>query len=197
MPVGPAQELVGGTGLRIAHVPGGRGILTIVFTKYEDSDLGAYDELGLVFYVRGPAGRGVHITDLPVNEEFTLAAGREIWGFPKVLADIAIKEGPASGTCTLRQDGRDVLRLEVLRGIAPLPQPALKTYTLKDGRLHVTRWRSRGLAKARLVGGLLELGDHPLADRLRSLGLRRPRMSSSVARFRASFGPASPVSPGG
>ena len=195
VPADAAQRLIDDTGLRIAKVPMGRAILSLAFVRYEDSDLGAYHELGVAFYVRGPRGRGVYIHHLPVDQEFTLAAGREIWGYPKFLAEIALEEADDGATCTLRHDGADVLEITVQRGLLPLPQPSLRTYTHLDDTLRVTEWRSRGAARAQLWGASVRLGSHPIADELRSLGLPKPaRMTSVRPRFRASFGPAEVLS---
>ena len=187
-----AQRLIDPTGLRIARVPMGRAVLTLAFVRYEDGDLDAYHELGVMLFVWGrPRGRGVYVHTLPVNEEFTLAAGRQLWGFPKFLAEISIAEHTREATCALRHDGADVMELTVRRGILPLIQPSLPTYTYLDGTLRRTTWRSKGLAHGGLGGAWVELGQHPIADELRELGLpRRARMTSVVPRFSATFEPA-------
>ena len=178
--------------MHIARIPPfGRAVLTLAFVRYEDGDLDAYNEFGVMFFVRGPKGRGVYVHHLPVNQEFTLAAGRELWGFPKFLADITIDEKPDRATCTVRHEGRDVIEITSAPGLFPLPQPALRTYTYLDGALRATSWRMKGLARAFLGGTQVQLGSHPIADELRALGLpRKARMTSAVKRFRAQFDPA-------
>ena len=43
--------------------------------------------------------------------------------------------------------------------------------------------------KAAFRGGRIELGDHPIADELRSLGLpKRPLVAGAIERFTGSFG---------
>ena len=45
---------------------------------------------------RGPralANAAAFIHHLPVNQAFTLEAGRTIWGFPKIMADFRVTEG--------------------------------------------------------------------------------------------------------
>jgi hypothetical protein len=186
-----AQRLIDHTGLRIAPVFPGRTLLTLAYVRYADTDLDAYNELGVIFLVRGPRGRGVYIHHLPVDREFTLAAGRQIWGYPKFLADVFIDEDARGSTCTLRHEGSEVLQLRVRRGLLPVPQPALPTYTFCDNALLVTSWETAGRARGRPGGATLRLGDHPIAEELRGLGLpRRALASSAVARFSARFGPA-------
>ena len=65
-----------------------------------------------------PSKAATLIKHLPVNQEFTCAAGREIWGFPKFMADITIAERRRADSCELVHEGRMVLRLEN-------PEPAI------------------------------------------------------------------------
>jgi hypothetical protein len=190
-----AERLVDGTGLRIAKVAPNSGLCVLTFVRYEDTDLDAYHELGVILLVRGPRGRGVYIHRLPVNQEFTMHAGRELWGFPKFLADIDIHEQPGATTCHLRHEDRDVLELTIRNGPLPMPQPAIPTYTFLDGMLRATTWETSGGARGRPGGAAIRLGTGPLADELRSLGLpKRALATSAVAAFRARFGPAETLS---
>ena len=178
------------TGLGVVRL-GSRALFTIAVADYEDTDLGAYQEVGLIFLVTGPKGRGIYVHHLPVNQEFTLAAGREIWGYPKFLTEISVETRGATMRCSLG----DTLELTVRRGVVPTPLPTPPTYTALDGVLRLTRFRSRGVARARPGGARVTLGSGPIADELRSLGLPKGALaSSSMAPFRASFGPAARVS---
>jgi hypothetical protein len=192
VPAEAAQRIVGDARLPVARVFPGRTILTLTFVRYEDGDLDAYNEVGVVYLVNGPGGRGVYVHHLPVNQGFTLAAGREIWGYPKFLADIDIEESDRSARCTLRHDGAEVLRLMVRPGSLPTPQPSLPTYTNLDGTLRKTSWELQCKPRGRFFGGAsLQLGRHPIADELRSLGLpKRAFMTTISASFRSTFGPA-------
>jgi acetoacetate decarboxylase len=64
--------------------------LAIALIDYRDNDIGSYHEIGTILFVR-PAGGGpdgTFITHLPVDQEFTCAAGNQIWGFPKSVEQI-------------------------------------------------------------------------------------------------------------
>ena len=78
-----------------------------------------------------------------------------------------------------------------------LPSQAPPSYSFADGVLRRTLWTTSSEGRAGRVGGAsLVLGDHPMADELRSLGLpRRALFSSSAARMQASFGGAEIVTP--
>jgi acetoacetate decarboxylase len=182
-------------GLRIARVAPRKAMLVIPVVGYEDSDLGAYNEVGVALLVRGPSGTGVYIRHLPVNQGFTLEAGRTIWGFPKFMADIDIVEHPGGARVVLAADDEEILQLDIRNGLVPTAARTLPTYTYLDGVLRETRWTMKGVrAKVRPGGGRIELGSHPIAEELRMLGLpARALATQTVPGMRASFGAAATV----
>ncbi|HEX6247965.1 MAG TPA: acetoacetate decarboxylase family protein, partial [Nocardioidaceae bacterium] len=121
----------------------GRCQLVLAVIDYRDNDLGDYLEVGITFFVT-PAGAGAdqagtYISRLPVDQQFTCEAGRTIWGFPKSVEDIAVTYAADHVTCTLRTDGRLVLRLTLPRGgDDEMPQVPMTAYTLVDGVPHRT-----------------------------------------------------------
>ena len=178
----------------------GRCQLVLAVIDYRDNDLGDYLEVGVTFFVT-PAGgspddAGTFITHLPVDQAFTCAAGRTIWGFPKTVEDITLDVADGSATCTLRMDGQLVLRLTLPRGgddeMPPMP---MTTYSVIDGVPHGTAFTQGGSGSQVLVGGdgvTLELGDHPLAKELAGLGLPAPaEMATWTEHMQGSF--ATPV----
>ena len=180
-------------GLEVAPVPGGKAILSLAFVRYIDGDLDAYNEVGVILLVRHRGERGVYVRHLPVNQTFTLEAGRTIWGYPKFPASIDIDDDGRRTSCTLRDGDAHVLTLTVRNGGVPMPAPkAPPTFTSLDGILRRTEWSAAlGGVRGRLGGASVTLGTHPIAEELRSLGLpKRPMFSSSVRNFRARFGPA-------
>ena len=66
-------------------------LASVLFIKYPFSTLGPYDEtiLGISCLFEGTPR--FYIPHIVLNSEMPLAAGREIWGFPKKLADITIE----------------------------------------------------------------------------------------------------------
>ena len=213
VPAAAAQRLVEPTGLGVTGPVPGRALLALAVCRYDDTDLGPYHEVAVSFVVRphdappapGALDRarefatgtiGVYIHRLPVDQEFTCAAGRGIWGFPKWITTIDIDEAPAAGrggsatVVRLVDDGAHVLSLSLATGgRLALPPQAPPTYSFLDGVLRRTTWTtSHSGASGRFGGAALALGDHPVADELRSLGLpRRALFCSSVARMEASF----------
>jgi Acetoacetate decarboxylase (ADC) len=213
VPAGAAQRLIAPSGLEVTGPVPGRALMALAVCRYLDTDLDPYHEVAMSFVVRrhdaapGPSAfrrvgefargdLGAYIHRLPVDQAFTCAAGRDIWGFPKWVATIDVDE-PAAGdrhrgvTARLVDADRHVLSLSVFGGgRLALPSQAPPTYSY-DGRvLRRTSWSTTTTGVTGRPGGArLVLGDHPMADELRSLGLpKRALFSSSARQMSAAFG---------
>lgn len=193
----PVQTLIPDAFEPVEAAPG-KTQLTLVIVDYRDNDLGDYDEVGVVFFVR-PADRpdaeiGSYIHWLPVNQSFTRDAGYEIWGFPKTVEEIDFSYADESATCKLSMGGQHVLTLTVPRGgDASTPDTPSVGYTLIDGIPHKNEFVRGGTGELTVPGGagvVLELGDHPIADELRTLGAdtATPLLSAWSEHMRGSFG---------
>jgi hypothetical protein len=220
VPAAAAQRIVDPTGLEVTGPLPGRALVALAVCRYDDTDLDSYHEVAVSFVVRphdappdpsaldrvrefGSGAIGAYIHRLPVDQEFTCAAGRDIWGYPKWMTTIDIDEPDpgdrrsGSGTTVrLVDDGTHVLTLTVAGGgPVRLPSQAPPSYSFRDGVLRRTPWETSADGVAGRPGGAtLVLGDHPMADELRSLGLpKRALFSSSAAHMRATFGAAEVV----
>ncbi len=210
VPAAAAQRIVSPTGLEATGPVPGRALVALAVCRYDDTDLDPYHEVAVSFVVRrhdaprgaSPARRlgeiatgaiGVYIHRLPVDRAFSCAAGRDIWGFPKWVTSIEIDEPEAGragrGTAMsarLVDGGTHILTLSVAAGgRLRLPANAPPTYSFADGVLRRTTWTTSAEGTGGRFGGArLTLGDHPMADELRSLGLpRRALFSSSAGRI--------------
>ena len=202
-----AQRLTEPTGLRAARLLGGRAMVSLAAVRYLDNDLGPYHELAVAIAVephdrpgsrpsmRNPA---TYIHRLPVNQAFTCAAGRGIWGFPKWVCTLDVVERRRSLTMTVVDEGRIVLALTVSTGGLPVPdgETVMTAYSFADGVLRSTPWTNRTSAMRLGPGGAsLSLGGgHPMAEELRSLRLGRPLMHTATSQMAATFGAAEVVS---
>ena len=103
--------------------------------------------------------------------------------------------GPASGTTIRLVDGDDP-RPHPDRGMpeegagSTCPPRRPPSYSFADGILRRTLWTTSSAGvSGRFGGATLTLGNHPMADELRSLGLpKRALFSSSASLMTASFG---------
>jgi hypothetical protein len=195
-----AARLMAGTGLAPKRLPGGRALCIIAAVQYVDNDLGPYNEVAMCLAVGadGDAPAGAYIHQLPVDGEFTCAAGRGVWGFPKWLADIDIRIDDAGFRCHLAHEGEMILDLHVHPRPVPLPsKPAeMSAYARLDGMTRRTPFTSRATGvRGGPLGATLTVGDHhPMAQDLRGLGLpKRAVMSTIIGNLDALFGEAAKV----
>ena len=173
-------------------------VLALVVVDYRDTDLGAYHEIGTCFLVQG----GAYIHRLPVDGDFTMRMGRELWGFPKWLTTSELSIDGASATCHLMDGDEHILTL-ASRGLPKaLPgtrETTMHAFSYADGIVRRTPWTMRHTgARPRPGGTTVVLGErHPMAQELRSLGLpKRAVLTTIVDRVEASFGEAEVVSSG-
>lgn len=197
----PVRELLAGTGLTPVSVAGRTPLFLVLVDYHHDdlgvvNDLGDYDEVGVAFLVRHRGRTGPYVHQLPVTSEFTMEAGRALWGLPKWLARAALHISPGAASCRLADaDGRPVLTA-VLRAGVPLPGTLPGTVTAlapHDGGVFASTVRVRvGGVRIGVGGTSVTLGSgtpgsgtpgsgHPMADELRALGLPRRPLFTVVA----------------
>lgn len=202
-----AQQMIGYSGLQVCRYLPGRAIVVLMLAHYIDGDLGQYYEYGTSVMVNPPGSNargpralrraGAFIHHLPVDQEFTLEAGTTIWGYPKVMADFAIRDGRRFGF-DLTIDGQLVVGIEFRPGLQiplTLRNQAQRSYSHRDGVIREIPFEI-SLTGARLrPGGLrMHLGEHPYAKDLASLGFpKRALASGSVDNVEMSFGDAQRV----
>lgn len=205
-----AQRMIGYSGLQVCRYRPGRAIVILMLMRYVDGDLGEYLEYGTNVMVNPPGSTatglralqsaGAFIHHLPVDQAFTLQAGRTIWGYPKVMADFTVRDARQFGF-DVTIDGRFAVGMEFRPGIAvpsrftsrPQVHP---TYSHLDGVTRRTEGEMRlSGVRYRLGGARLRLGDHPYAAELASLGLpKRAIVSSSAANVQMTFADAEVIS---
>lgn len=171
-----AARALAPSGFEIVESAPGRAQLALALVDYRDNDLGSYLEVGTILFVRPVGGGedGTFITHLPVTEEFTCVAGNRIWGFPKSVERIEVTNTDDTSRWVLWMGGELVVDVTVPRGGSDeMPAMPMASYTLIDGRPHVTRFTQGGSGSGMFFGAeiTLTLGDHPVAKELASLGL--------------------------
>lgn len=180
--------------LRVVELWPGRAPVGFMCFEYTKTTVGPYGEVGVAWPVvldrpappllpmlaetRWP-GLGWWIHRLPVTTDIALRAGRAIWGYPKLIAQIDFAWRDAARTCTLSEGGSEILRLEIDTRMPALPRRfPLRTYTVLEGEVLRTRVEVDAVGLRRKLFGKarLELGAHPIGRELRELelGLDRP-----------------------
>lgn len=200
-----AQRLIDYSGLKVCEFRPGRAVVTLMLARYFDGDLGRYHEFGTCVMVNPPgstahglralAGAAAFIHHLPVDQSFTLEAGRTIWGFPKIMADFTIRD--SQPFCfDVSEGGSLIAGMEFGRGV-PVPSlrkgpQVLTTYSCADGVTREVPWEmTTAHIRFRPIGARLRLGDHPYATELAALGLpKRPMVSGAVGHVAMTFGEA-------
>jgi hypothetical protein len=125
---------------------------------------------------------GMFVQHMPVTHWVAKDAGRKVANFPKFVADMDFRWEADGMTCRVAEDGSDILELSVHReGKVRALGDVTRMFTVREGRLlrsdmpsvsaaHVTR--RPGTAR-------LQLGDHPVADDLRALGVEERSVGAS------------------
>jgi hypothetical protein len=205
-----AQRMIDYSGLQVCRYRPGRAVVVLMLMRYIDGDLGRYLEYGTNVMVNPPGSTasglralqsaGAFIHHLPVDQSFTLEAGRSIWGYPKVMADFTVRNGrPFGFDATI--GGQLAVGMDFKPGV-PVPsrftsRPQVHpTFSHLDGVTRETAGEMRLSGVCYRPGGVrLWLGDHPYAKELAALGLpKRALISSSVQNVQMTFGDAKEIS---
>ena len=205
---GAAQRLIDYSGLQVCRYLPGRAVVVLMLMHYLDGDLGQYYEFGTSVMVNQPGSNasgpralqsaGAFIHHLPVDQAFTLEAGTKIWGYPKVMADFAVREGRQFGfDCTV--DGQLVIGMEFRRGLpfrlAPRHQEQ-RSYSHRDGVTRETAFEYT-LDDVRTRFGGVRVGwvTTPMRKSLHRWVFRSVRMvASSADQVQMTFGDAQEIS---
>ncbi|TDH52888.1 hypothetical protein E2F47_13570 [Mycobacterium eburneum] len=179
-PMAGARRTLQGTGMTAVSVAG-RSVSTLACIQYRDCDLGNYVEVGVQVLVRGPDRTlGLFTVELPVTEQFTLEAGRDIWGMPKWLSESEMTVSHRTATVEIREQGALVLRAELDAGPLRLPAtvkasaPTWSTRTDGPDAGEVLKGVfgiAMGGVRFRLGGARITLGQHRMSEAADSLGM--------------------------
>jgi Acetoacetate decarboxylase (ADC) len=207
------MQRLAGTGLLPALKFGNRFMVAVGLIGYEDSDLGKYNEVIVAIpsipvemkkpfsswldLIRSSDKRkvGQHILHIPVNSEFSRAAGNELWGYPKIVAPVEHDFNSSSLHSKVFDPVSKELIVEIKGklgfGIPSIPL-SLITYSFVDEKMMKTKVKVRGMMKVRLNHGLkLRVGfsNHPMANDLRMLGLdgKKPFLVMDTDKFQSVF----------
>lgn len=196
--VSEVRKMLPTPSLQPATLAPGVAALALTVFEYRDTTIGPYNELAvaipitfrervvpLLTLARQMRQRTLHtwVQQLPVTTEIARVGGVELYGFPKIVAEIDWEVSNNRVSSELRHDGRRVLALT-----APAPKKRSTAriryvaYSMKQGRVLGAEVLARagGFSETWAPSGVtLELDDqHPIANELdRALLSKRPVMS--------------------
>ncbi len=198
VPASAANSLIANSGFEVARIAPGKAIFSLSCVHYDDSDCGVYEEIALSFFVKklGQGKRLPYLSTLldiqrgniasytwrlPVTTQLALDAGKYMWGLPKTIEEIDYENTDGRATFTWREGDKKVLSYSVAaQGTRTPATMSPPVYSIFEGSPHVSyltqTYRNTGI---KFRGGDLQLGNHPISDELRSLGLpKRPLIST-------------------
>lgn len=189
-PLAGVRNLLPSRKLRPVEISPGTAILSLAAIEYRRlGDISPYNEVAIMTPVLHkpllniPAlpflfpgwfrSAGFFVYQMPVTTQEACELGEMVWGYPTVVADIAFEEIDDVRRCRLCVGGEDVLTLDVEQGPAKIRRIDYRVYTIKEDRLLRHTIQTEGLYYLSLLSGhaSFTLGDHPIAEELRRLGV--------------------------
>ena len=192
-------------------LPNGKAVVAVGAFNYMDTSIGPYGEVivGIpAVYGKSPVpvapalfesrypGFGVIVAHLPVTKQTARDAGRGQWGFTKFITEMHFTITPEYLQCKMSEKQEHILTLRVARrGFYKTDKKPIVTFSVKDGQLIKTTIPQKGAFRqsVRPAGSFLELGDHPVSESIRGMGLSKKPMISKYYVERAGILPAGEV----
>ncbi|MFD2228790.1 acetoacetate decarboxylase family protein [Alkalimarinus sediminis] len=204
------DKLLQGTGLSSALSLAGKPLVFISLYEYRESTVGPYNEVGIALPVipdgmKRPNSElrdllsgtdesviGWHIINLPVNTKEADAAGKEIWGYPKFVAEIPFRLNNRDFLCEVKDPkGGNIMSLggKLNLGVKSVALSGV-TYSHLNNQLLRSSVNARGNYKAYFAHQLkltIGVSQHIMAKNLRRLGLEnsRPVMALACQNFQS------------
>lgn len=208
---GRARDLLPTKYLHPVVTLGGRALVAIAAFNFLATSIGSYGEVGVVLFVvhgKKPiplipairesryAGFGSVVLHLPVTRIIARDSGKCIWGYPKFCTDMKFTIKPEFKQVELSESGQHILTMRVPnRGGLAVETRDMVTYTVKGDELVRTRIRQLGTYRQciRPSDAMLQLGNHPMADMLRSLDISKKPLISRCFLERSAILPAGEI----
>lgn len=206
--------------LHPVRLPGGRAVVSVSALQHHDITASGVDRLAALPYgeilvvalvTRRPAppllplvappalglSAGAYPLHVPVTSRLARDVGRLAWGWPKFVADMEFAESTTVRSVHLSEGGRDILTLTIHPAGRPaVVRESLTFYSVLGGQLIEVKVPSYGVRQMRWgsAGGELVLGDHQVADELRSFDITaRPFLTVQDSGLRLAMSAGRPV----
>jgi hypothetical protein len=206
------NSLLEGTGLKAGLHFFGKPLIALGLIQYKVSDLGAYNEIILAIpVIRANEKTGLrnwidlyadfskrkggqYIIHIPVTTQQSVDAGRNIWGYPKILLPITHEFNPNHIRTSLLDESNQPL-IQVTGGLGlsiPIPAMQLMTYSFLNNTLLKTTVDVSSSMKWK-IGAQLKIQvdsiKHPIGNDIRELGIenKNPIFTIESTHFKAKF----------
>ena len=197
VPTGAANEILEPKGFEAAEIVPGKAVMLLICVHYTDTDCGVYEEIAFALFTKSYGHsrswnfattlRHMVRGDIPsftwrlaVTTILSRDSGIRMWGFPKTKETIEYEQSNGRVRFDWENGGQRVVAVSVPdRGTRRADEISPPVYSVYEGRPHVgyltQSYREVGY---HWRGATVELGDHPIADELRRLGLpKRPLLA--------------------
>lgn len=198
------------SGLEPVGTRADRAAMTVLVVRYDRvgrETIPPYDEVGVLFpavergtrtvpylsVLRRPVSGYVHT--LPVTTEPARAFGVDVWGYPKLIAEIDVTDEGRTRSATVRSDEGTLLSVSIRR---PRTVPARLSgynFTVKNDELFREPTRLRGRVGAWFGGedGSLSFGEHPIGRELSGVGVGKTPLLRLAADCEFTIGAGEPL----
>ena len=189
-PLERVKALLPSSRMKLVRVSPWHTVTLISALQYRDTDIGPYNEVSIMFPVTldrpAPLLSGaklwlahpyVYIWQLPVTSEIARYGGVRYYNLPKFIANIEITQKDGRLQCQIAEADREIFTLSV-PAVADQHGNLMRWNMLSTRGDRILRCefiemtRSEGTSH-RPADVHLELGNHPIADELRTLKLGR------------------------
>jgi hypothetical protein len=206
------NSLLEGTGLKAGLPFFGKPVVALGLIQYKVSDLGSYNEIILAIPVIRATEKtglknwidlyadfskrkgGQYIIHIPVTTQQSVDAGRNLWGYPKILLPITHQFSNNHIHTTLLDEANQPL-IQVKGGLGfgvPIPAMQLMTYSFLNNELLKTTVDVGSSMKWK-IGAQLKIQvdslKHPIGNDIRELGIenKNPIFTIESTHFKAKF----------
>ncbi|QGN07113.1 acetoacetate decarboxylase [Halorhabdus sp. CBA1104] len=197
-------------GLQPVGTRADRATLTVLVVRYDrvgEETIPPYDEVGVLIPAVEAGARTVpylsllrrpvsgYVYTLPVTTEPARAFGVDIWGYPKLVADIDVTDEGRTRTATVTADGAELLTASIQRPPTVPLRLSGYNFTETDGELlrEPTALRGRAGVWPASPRASISFGDHPIARQLRDVDLGDRAVLRLAADCAFTIGPGEPV----
>ena len=184
------------------------GIVSISAMEFRETDIGPYNEVAISIPFtldkatpmftgtlrKSPEEPYLYIHQLPVTTEIARDAGVEFAGYPKFLAIIEFEKKEDRVTCKLAEGNQHILTFAGRKlPIHYAPRSRVNFFSTRGGRIlrSHTIASERQLARSKDAShAQIELGDHPIAQELKELGLGKMLVYQYAPQYQSILSPA-------